>query len=171
MHRIAFHSTLDAPWTQIEPVRLGCCPTGRRTADCFVTVELSDEPLLRIDLFRSDEECFAFQHGCIWSGWAVIGWGHHVYLVRLKTRQVSEIDLGSYFGHMYPTSEHLLIASAESLFCMALDGSLLWRSEPLGIDGVVVDEVKGGVIHGQGEWDPRGGWRPFSISLQTGKTV
>jgi hypothetical protein len=171
MYRIVFHTTLDAHWAQIEPVRIGSYLTNGRRADRFVTLESDEGPLLRIDLFRSGEECYAFEQGCIWSGWAAIGWGHHVYLVTLKTRQVSDLDLGSYFGHMYPTGEHLLIASAESLFCISLDGSLLWRSQPLGIDGVVVDEVKGGVIHGQGEWDPPGGWQPFSISIQTGKAV
>ena len=57
------------------------------------------------------------------------------------------------------------MASVEHLFRVELDGSLGWRSDPLGIDGVVVNQIADGVIRGEGEWDPSGGWRPFQARL------
>jgi hypothetical protein len=50
-------------------------------------------------------------------------------------------------------------------------GEQSWASEPLGIDGVVVDEVQDGVIIGQGEWDPPSAWRPFRLSLESGEAL
>jgi len=46
---------------------------------------------------------------------------------------------------------------------------LLWRSDCLGIDGVMVDQVADGIIRGKGEWDPPGGWRPFQVRFATGR--
>jgi len=171
MSRVAFHSVIDPPWTQMMPVRLGEVPSGLGTPDRFLTVESEEAPLLRIDLYQSSNECFAFEEVYLWSDFVAIGWGHHLFLVSLRSRQIFDVDLGSYFCHMYPATDYLLVTSAERLFCLALDGSLLWRSGSLGIDGVIVSQVDGGMVQGQGEWDPPGGWRPFSVSLRTGKVV
>jgi hypothetical protein len=155
----------------MKPVRLGQVPTGQGTPDRFVGIESVEGPLLRLDLYLSGDECFAFEEVRLWSGFVVVGWGHRVYLVDPRTRTVAALDLGSYFGHLYPAERCLLAASAERLFRIELDGSLLWRSDALGIDGVVVDQVADGVIRGQGEWDPPGGWRPFQVSLRSGQRM
>ena len=53
----------------------------------------------------------------------------------------------------------------------ATDGSLLWTSEELGIDGVVVNDFDHDIIRGDGEWDPPGGWRPFAVNANNGKII
>jgi hypothetical protein len=171
MSRAAFLTTLEPPWTRMEPVRLGQVPIGVGTPNRFVAVESGEGPLLRVDLYQSSDECFAFEEVCVWSGFVVIGWGHRAYLVEPRTRAVSSLDLGSYFGHLYPVEQFLLVASAECLFRVEPDGSLLWRSDAVGIDGVVVDQVTDGIIGGKGEWDPPGDWRPFRVRLSTGQQV
>jgi hypothetical protein len=155
----------------MDPVRLGQVPTGRGTADRFVAVETDEGPVLRVDLYQSGEECFAFEEVRLWSGFVVVGWGHRVYLVELLTRAVSAIELSSYFGHLYAAEQWLLVASAERLFRVEPDGSILWRSEALGIDGVVVHQVADEVVRGEGEWDPPCGWRSFQVSLSTGQQL
>jgi hypothetical protein len=171
MSRAVFLSSLDAPWTRLEPIRLGRVPTGPATADRFVTLEADRGPLLRVDLYASTNECFAFEEVRVWCDFVVIGWGHHLYLVNPQSRKVSALDLGSYFGHFYPAEECLLVASAERLSRIEPSGSLLWRSDPLGIDGVIVDQIRDGIIKGEGEWDPPGGWRPFRVRLSTGQLL
>jgi hypothetical protein len=155
----------------MEPVRLGRVPTGLGTPDRFVAVESGEGPLLRVDLYQSIDECFAFEEVCLWSSFVVIGWGHRIYLVEPRTRAVWAHDLGSYFSHLHPGEHYLLVASAERLFRVEPDGSMLWRTDVLGIDGVVIDHVASGVIRGSGEWDPPGGWRPFQVSLSCGQRV
>ena len=170
MTKIQFHPTIDARWTRVEPIRLGRVPTGLGTADQFITLDFV-EPILRVDLYKSSDESFTFDDALLWSHFLVIGWGHGAYLVDLRSRQVLTTPLGSYFCHLYPTSERLLVASGERLFCIASDGNTLWCSDVIGIDGVIVDRVDDGVIRGQGEWNPPGGWQPFSLSLKTGEAV
>jgi hypothetical protein len=125
--------------------------------------------MLRVDLYKSSDQCFAFEAACLWSGFVVIGWGHRVYLVERRTRAVSALDLGGYFCHLYPMEQCLLVTSAEWLFRVEPDGSLLRRSDALGIDGVVVRQIEDGIICGEGEWDPPGDWRPFQVVLNTGQ--
>jgi hypothetical protein len=50
-------------------------------------------------------------------------------------------------------------------------GNLVWQSDVLGIDGVIVDDVDNALIRGRGEWDPPGGWKPFAVSVKTGRTI
>jgi len=155
----------------MEPVRLGRVPAGLGAPDRFVAVESGEAALLRVDLYSSSDEAFVFEDVRIWSKFAAIGWGEYVYLVDPRTRQVSTIPLGSHFGHMYPTENHLLVASGERLLSIAPAGNVVWQSEHLGIDGVVVNKVDGEVVQGEGEWGPPGGWRPFSVSLRSGQTL
>jgi len=68
---------------------------------------------------------------------------------------------------MYQANDCFIIASAERLFRVEPSGSLKWSSKKIGIDGVVVDCVQDGIIHGQGEWDPPEGWKPFQIHLES----
>ena len=171
MLRTAISRTVESPWKDMEPVRLGSVPTGLGTPDRFVAVEGDERPLLRIDLYGSSDEAFAFEEVRVWSQFVAIGWGEQLYLVDPLTRRVLAIRLGSYFGHMYPAEKNLLVASAERLFLVAPNGAVLWQSGHLGVDGVVVNQVDGEIIKGEGEWDPPGGWLPFSVSLRNGQSV
>ena len=138
MPTVEFRSTLDAPWIDMEPLLLGAVPSGRGTPDAYVTVGLNASPVLRIDLYRSSEQSYTFNDALGWSRFAVICWGHAIYFVELDTKQVTTLELNSYFGHAYPSEKFLLVASADRLFQVNRDGDLVWRSEPLGVDGVVV---------------------------------
>lgn len=45
------------------------------------------------------------------------------------------------------------------------------NNDDLGLEGVIVNSVEDGIVRGEGEWDPPGGWRPFSLRLDTGQFV
>jgi hypothetical protein len=110
----------------------------------------------------------AFAECIAWKHWIVVGIGHHVHLVPLTGDDPSTLDLDDYFGHLYPLDHSLLVASGQKLFCVTTDGIVKWTSPELGIDGVVVIQVRDGIIDGEGEWDPPGGWKPFRLRLDTG---
>lgn len=46
-----------------------------------------------------------------------------------------------------------------------------WTTQRLGIDGVIVDGVANGIIEGQGEWNPPGGWERFRVKLDSGSLI
>jgi hypothetical protein len=166
----ALHLTIDAPWTGMEPLRLGCVPSGLGTPDRYLTIELAGCPLVRCDLYGwRSVESHTFEEVQAWSGLVVVGFGHRLYVIEPVVRKASSFNLGSYFGHLYPAGDYLLVASAERLFRLESGGTVVWRSPEVGIDGVVVHQVLNGVIHGEGEWDPPGGWKPFRLRLDTGQ--
>jgi hypothetical protein len=155
----------------MEPVRVGRVPPGKGTPDVFVIVEENGKPVLRIDVYDLAPERSAFAECIAWKHWIVIGISHHLHLIPLTADNPSTLDLDDYFGHLYPLDHCLLIASGQRLFCVATDGIVKWSSRELGIDGVVVSRVGDGIIDGEGEWDPPGGWKPFRISLDTGSPI
>lgn len=165
--RANLSNTIKAPWTAVEPVRVGAVSAA--TADRFVTVSKGDDPILRVDVFQGPDDSCAFEQAVIWDEFLVIGFGSRAHLVHIKDHRIRTIPLEGYFGSVVPAGDHLLICSAERIYCLKQDGSLAWRSEPLGIDGVVIDGLAYGIIKGQGEWDPPGGWQPFQIELASGR--
>jgi hypothetical protein len=168
--------TIDSPWTTMPPMRLGKLPSGLGTADLFVTISEDDLALVRVDLYGdSSSETFTFQDALVWCERVFVGFGHRVYIVDPKNRFGFEIVLGSggssYFGKFYAGQDYLLVASGESLLRLAHDGKVLWNTPNLGLDGVTVVSVENGLVHGQGEWDPPGDWKPFLLRLASGELI
>jgi hypothetical protein len=169
MLRASLTNAIDRPWTDMEPVRVGVVPPGRGTPDAFVTVERGGQPMLRIDAYAKSFPG-PFREAIVWKSFAVLGCSDVVHLIDPESRLVQTIRCDGYFGHLYPTEHSLLVADASRLICIDQGGRPAWESAVLGIDGVVVDQVRDGVIFGQGEWDPPGGWKPFRLSLASGRS-
>ncbi len=163
--------TLGAKWLAVDPVRAGDMARAHEAPERYVTVTEDGAPILRVDLHACHADCFAFEEAIVWRGQLVVGFGSFVHAVTLADRSVVTVALGSYFGHLYPTDEYLLLTSGERVFRMEPDRSILWRSAELGIDGVVVHEAGPPVVRGDGEWDPPGGWRPFAVRAVDGTPV
>jgi hypothetical protein len=170
MIKASLQNVVDDPWERFEPVRVGNVPIGLNTPAVYVLIENDGTPLLRIDLY-GDEDCYAFEDVIIWREFVVIGRGSRVYLVNYDTQKAITVDLDSYFGHFYSAEEWLITASGNRLLLVNPTGRVVWRTEELGLDGVIVDAIKGRVIQGQGEWDPPGGWRTFQVSLDSGEKI
>ncbi|WP_166881743.1 hypothetical protein [Massilia mucilaginosa] len=45
------------------------------------------------------------------------------------------------------------------------------RARRIGADGVLIVDAVDGVLRGAGEWDPPGGWRDFTLALDTGERL
>ena len=166
---------IDSPWTEMPPLRLGRVPSGLGTADLFITISDGDRALLRVDLYGdSSSQTFTFQDALVWCEHVFVGYGHRVYVIDPKKQLASEIFLGTclgYFGAFHAGHDYLLVASGEDLLRLAPDGQVLWSAPNLGFDGVDVKSVVNGLIRGEGEWDPPGGWKPFVLRLDSGELV
>ncbi|HYE72121.1 MAG TPA: hypothetical protein VEF04_02275 [Blastocatellia bacterium] len=166
----SFQSFADPPWTSVKVLRVGCVPTTLRTPDIFVFVENDGAPFIRIDIY-GDNDCSAFEDVIVWREFVVIGFGSRVHMVNYQDQEASTVELDSYFGHFYPGEDWLIIASGNRLLLIGSIGSVIWKTQILGLDGVIVDSIEGNLINGQGEWDPPGGWRPFRVKLDTGEQI
>lgn len=156
----------------MEPLRVGSVPRGLGTPDLYVTVLDGTKPVLRIDVYGDlSREMFICSAAIIWQNWIAIGFGHHLYLVGLHDRTILTISLLNYFVELYVGPEYLLAASASRLFRVESDGGLLWKSDELGIDGVMVMDMNAEIVKGKGEWDPPGGWRPFTVNAANGELI
>jgi hypothetical protein len=166
-------TSIASPWSQMDALKVGGVRRG--PADLFVTIANQAQPLLRVDVYRSRQpECMAFQDAILWNERVFVGYGESVHIIDPAMRTGSQIvlsGLASYFEAFYAGREYLLVASGESLLRLADDGGLLWAAHHLGLDGVVVDSVESGVIRGQGEWDPPGGWKPYALRLDSGQPL
>jgi hypothetical protein len=166
----SFQNFADAPWERVELLRVGCVPTVPRKPDVYVLVENDGAPFIRVDVY-DDEDCYAFEDVIVWREFVVIGFGSRVHLVNYETQGVITYEFDSYFGHFYPGYEWLITASGNRLLLISPTGNVAWKTEQLGLDGVIVNAIENNLIHGQGEWDPPGGWRPFQVKLDTGEKI
>jgi hypothetical protein len=160
--------SIDPAWAQLEPIHVGRVPAGSGPPDPCVSVTRDGRPLLRIDVHAHAPHYVGFEEVIVWRDLVVIGFGGYVHAISALDRSVVSVELGSYFGHLYPGRDFVLLASGERLFRLEPDRSVAWKSAPLGIDGVLVHDVGTKVIRGEGEWDPPGGWKPFAVSVADG---
>ena len=137
----------------------------------FVLICDDDRPALRVDLYRDNTEAMVFKGVTVWRGHVFVGFGQTVYVIDPKAPDGFAIRLESYFSKLYAGGDYLLVASAEAVWRLAPDGKILWKTAGLGIDGVVVKSVDQGIVEGDGEWDPPGGWIPFWLRLDTGQVL
>lgn len=101
-----------------------------------------------------------------------VGHQSNFYLFNTSTQQnILTLSLEQYFGNIYFQNELFYIADSAGLYCINLEGKILWHNGKLGSDGVMIHDFQEGKIYGTGEWDTAGGWEEFIIELDTGKST
>jgi len=173
-HSVELTNVLGDPVRRIPrlPVGRGYRPYRDPSITCVVGSDGDAE--FAIDVYADTDEYSCFQEAVIWGHWSVIGFGHSVYFVDVATRDVRQYWLDSvttacpYFGHLYTGEGFLLVASGSNLWRFDSEAALVWTTQDVGLDGVLVHDVGSGVIRGDGEWDPPGGWLSFRVDLDTG---
>ncbi|MBN1429987.1 MAG: hypothetical protein JXB07_16580 [Anaerolineae bacterium] len=190
--------TVEGIWCELPMVNVGRGSHMRREPDLVGLVTHAGVPLFSIAVFCNPDEHCAFHKATIWQTWAVIGHGHSLYFVDLESRNAKpywldapgsvDIDAGEghssheemsteprtitpYFGHLYTGDDYLLAATGSSLLRFDANADMVWEAHSLGIDGVLVHNIDGYCVSGDGEWDPPGGWLPFTLDLRTGHVI
>ena len=172
-----FIDTREFDDTDIEIIEIGK-KTVLGSPDYEVLVSNDDIPMFLLQIYLFDEaDCF---HQVKYSdNYVVVGCGEKVHLFDSNKKTTKSIKLNGYFGHLYPINDiesdyfedSILVASGVDLALLLKDGSLNWQSNPLGIDGVVVNAIQSGEILGEGEYDPPGGWEAFKLDIKDGKNI
>ncbi len=121
---------------------------------------------------RYEVHCSPFQEALRIGNVLAVGHEAHFYLFDTATmKNLLVLPIEGYFGHVYYDGGRFYVAGCYELYCIAPSGQVIWKSEGLGIDGVIVEVFDDQRISGAGEWDPPDGWRPFVIDRSTGKKV
>ena len=176
-YQLEIQNILKGDWLRVDNIALGATSLKFRTADLYVFVKKDNISYLRIDIYIDSkiEICFT-EKAIIWNNWVVIGCGSHVYFVSLGNRLVRTYFLENYFAYFYPqllgfSSDNLLITSAEKLYLFDNKGNLQWSVGDLGLDGVIIENIKDGMVFGKGLIAPLDSWKAFHICLHTGKLI
>ena len=171
MITVVFEDHITEPWTDMSPTHIGARSSVGSTPDGYVLVSNNESPFKRID-FTLNPNDYDFQREALsWKRWIAIGLGERIYLVADDGNRVIEYPLDFYFNGFYPQEETLFAVSGEKIIRVNPDGSLLWVSEPVAVDGVNIFDVNDEIITGDGECDPPGGWREFKVDFDTGKRL
>lgn len=161
---------IDRPWLALPPRRVGAVPPGLGTPDYFVLIGTDDAPRMRIDVYRGQASGFLVDIYEMETS-VIVGFGDDIVVVPYADEPPRMRSLHAYFMRFYEGDGFVLAVSGQDVTRIDGDGTIAWQSDLVALDGVVIERIEHGVIHGQAEWDPPGGWRPFSISTETGALV
>ena len=133
---------------------------------------------LRIDVAQS-QECVCFQAVRTAGVHAYIGYGARLFIVNVVTDEVAIHEMDQYFCDLYDASDLdttaddfcMWASSSSALYAFGAAGTLLWKAEHLGLDGVIAHAATETHIRGSGEWDPPDGWEPFIVDRLTGERI
>ena len=116
--------------------------------------------------------CSPFKEAAIVDNLLLVGHEEHFYLYDLTANHnILVLKMNGYFGSFYIDKYNLFVADANGIFRINMNGAILWYSEYLGIDGVIIGKISETEIQGSGEMDPPGGWKDFIIDKKTGKVT
>ena len=100
-----------------------------------------------------------------------IGSGNEVYFIHLQTGKIKTVSCDMYFGSFHIHKDRLYIASSSRLFCFDSDCELVWKSEEIAVDGVIVNDFSETALSVSCETDPPGGWISCQLSLYNGELL
>ena len=158
------------PISNIEIVNLFESDNNAELNCEFVRVKESNSYNPIINLKIQSDYSPTFKQSDIVNGIILVGYGEKFAMFDLnKNEKLTELHFDGYFSEFNVDGDDVFVASDCELINLTLDGKTKWRTENLGIDGVVIHEVSSLKINGSGEWDPPGGWEDFEIDRKTGK--
>ena len=164
-----FAHTHESEWSSRPTVQLGPASLGSPWA--YLLICRGEDPWLRVCLELDEHEYPHLEECLLWRSALWVGYGGRVCRIDPESLVVRQHRLSWYFDQFYPLEDSLLVCSASHLTRLDPDGNLLWTSPEIGLDGVLVSNVQDGIIEGQGEYDPPGGWVDFRLDLNRGELL
>lgn len=185
MYKAEFLEHITDEWRAVRAVRIGFDAPSTPFREPELMPSSTDEavlciwegstPILRVDIFANSEGG-CFREARVVDKIVAVGFGEHLYLIEPSHGLIRTIRMPGYFSHLYLPDDlrwgvqafGFLATSATSAMRIGPNGTILWHAENLAVDGVLLSDIRDGVIHGSGEWDPPGGWQDLALDLETG---
>jgi hypothetical protein len=94
------------------------------------------------------------------------------YLYDLSIKRITLfIDFNGYFEDFKITKDYLLVVYHSGIYCLTQYGLIKWHNSEIGLDGIIIHEIKEGKLFGSEQVDPPDGWRDFIVELETGLVI
>jgi hypothetical protein len=90
---------------------------------------------------------------------------------RPRSLTVRTIPLPFYFQEIHAGDEYLLLLSGSGITRIGLSGEVEWENPHVAVDGITIGHIQDGMIQGDVEMDPPGGWVSFRVDLATGRLL
>jgi len=139
--------------------------------DCeFVRIKNAStfEPLINLKVESDDSP--TFKQSEVVDGIAIIGYGNRFSIFDLNKKEIkANLSFDGYFGSFKVNSGEIFVATDSELINLNFQGIEKWKTDNLGIDGVIISQITEREITGSGEWDPPDGWESFTLYRETGK--
>ena len=143
---------------------------GRGLCTCCIDVRESGTSVGTVQV-QHDFAGAPFRSIVSFGDWLAIGLSDVAVLVNRRFSNSWLYPLDGYFGSFYLVYDKLLVCSASQVVALGLLGQEMWRTEGLGLDGVIIHQHDETSVSGTGEMDPPGGWLPFVLDHRTGRRL
>ena len=163
-YNFEYSTELKSQWRELPSV-----PLGEGSTAIYLMIQHQGMPWLVLAMNRSVRPEYWFRQDAIaWKEVLVVGVAERIYMLTPSGNLICSIVLNDYFCEFSSDNDWLLVATGSRVHRLDNLGQLIWTSPPVANDGVVIGHVTDWLIQGEGQWDPPGGWRPFSLNLSNG---
>lgn len=136
-----------------------------------LTIYKNDRLFTKLD-FRYKYHSTSKQKAIKFDRFVAVGLSGYFYLYDLSASTiVLFIDFNGYFDEFKICDQHLFVAYNSGIYCLTKFGSIKWHNNNIGLDGIIITEIKDGKIYGSEQIDPPGGWKDFVLDFDTGKQI
>ena len=168
--RLSLLPTPPSGWERVPVLAVGEVPSGTGTAELYLLAEADDGTRLRIHWYGG-VVARVHQEAAWWGRWIVLGCGEAAYLIDPRSLAVRSIPLPFYFQQIHAGDEYLLLLSGAGITRIGPSGEVEWENPHVAVDGITIADIRDGMIQGDAEMDPPGGWVPFRVDLATGRLL
>jgi uncharacterized secreted protein with C-terminal beta-propeller domain len=151
----------------------GCLISFGNLQECklseTLTIYQNEKPSVKLD-FHYKYASSRTQLAIKFNRFVAVGFSGYFFLYDLSTGTVVLfIDFRGYFNDFETYNGHLFVTYNAGIYCLTNYGVIKWHNSNVGIDGVLITEVKEDKVYGSEQIDPPDGWKDFILDLETGQ--
>ena len=169
--KLSFRNSIEFPWSNLKAVRIGCVPDSIPTPDKFVLIESDDIPILRVDIYLCMDDDNFYIKGCVLDRNIFLCFGNRLYCLSSVGKILNSIILKEGFVSIKPFDNSIFITTSRCLFKLESDGTIIWKSDDLGLDGVEIIAIKDREATVDALIDPTEKRMRYVVSIDSGKIL
>ena len=156
-------------WCDIEEISLDKPQKDSEPDKCYLVTK-NYNPYLLVKLYEYSKPYYPVY--ALWRNYFLIAELDAFHKIDILTFKSEKYDYErGYFGKFYQLADFLLVTTESRLYCFDKDFAMVWQTDEIACDGVLVHRYNDGYLDVDGENDPPGGWINYKIEFATGKVI